>query len=422
MFVYPADVAARRHARSGRLGIDATLDGVRWPDIRDRVFGRIDPISRGGQDYRAHGAATSPSFLGHARFTGPRALRGRRPATTITADQIVIAAGSRPVGPRRRRPESGVAVPHLRHGHADRRAARAAWSSSAAGYIAAEFAHVFSALGVARHRGRARRPAAAPAGRRDLATGSPSSPRHRWDVRLGTEVGRRRPATTRAVAPRPRRRQRPSRPTCCSSPPAGSPNTDRLDLAAAGVATARRRPGRRRRATAARTSTGVWALGDVSLAVPAQARRQPRGAGRRAQPASTPTSLRERRPPATSRRRCSPTRRSPASGCTEDEVRAQRVPLRRAPRRRTATRRTAGRWRTPPASASCSPTRGTGLLLGAHLIGPQASSLIQPLIQAMSLRPDRARDGPRPVLDPPGAGRGRRERPAQARAGRRSRT
>ena len=26
----------------------------------------------------------------------------------------------------------------------------------------------------------------------------------------------------------------------------------------------------------------------------------------------------------------------------------------------------------------------TGLLLGAHLIGPQASSLIQPLIQAMS--------------------------------------
>ena len=27
---------------------------------------------------------------------------------------------------------------------------------------------------------------------------------------------------------------------------------------------------------------------------------------------------------------------------------------------------------------------GTGLLIGAHLIGPEASSLIQPLIQAMS--------------------------------------
>jgi mycothione reductase len=28
--------------------------------------------------------------------------------------------------------------------------------------------------------------------------------------------------------------------------------------------------------------------------------------------------------------------------------------------------------------------RGTGRLLGAHLVGPEASSLIQPLIQAMS--------------------------------------
>jgi mycothione reductase len=27
---------------------------------------------------------------------------------------------------------------------------------------------------------------------------------------------------------------------------------------------------------------------------------------------------------------------------------------------------------------------GSGLLVGAHLIGPQASSLIQPLVQAMS--------------------------------------
>ena len=36
----------------------------------------------------------------------------------------------------------------------------------------------------------------------------------------------------------------------------------------------------------------------------------------------------------------------------------------------------------------------TGLLLGAHLIGPQASTLIQPLIQAMTFglpRPEMAR-------------------------------
>ena len=37
----------------------------------------------------------------------------------------------------------------------------------------------------------------------------------------------------------------------------------------------------------------------------------------------------------------------------------------------------------------------TKVLLGAHLIGPHASSPIQPLIQAMSFFPDRARRSPR---------------------------
>ena len=33
--------------------------------------------------------------------------------------------------------------------------------------------------------------------------------------------------------------------------------------------------------------------------------------------------------------------------------------------------------------------RGTGRLLGAHILGPQASTVIQPLIQAMSFGLDR---------------------------------
>ena len=53
MYVYPADVAQHiRHA--ARYGIDASIDKVRWTDIRDRIFGRIDPISAGGQEYRVH--------------------------------------------------------------------------------------------------------------------------------------------------------------------------------------------------------------------------------------------------------------------------------------------------------------------------------------------------------------------------------
>src|SRR5882762_1538645 len=48
MYVYAADVA-REIADASRFGIDAVREKVRWTDIRDRVFGRIDPISEGGR-------------------------------------------------------------------------------------------------------------------------------------------------------------------------------------------------------------------------------------------------------------------------------------------------------------------------------------------------------------------------------------
>ena len=58
--------------------------------------------------------------------------------------------------------------------------------------------------------------------------------------------------------------------------------------------------------------------------------------------------------------------------------------------------------------------RGTGRLLGAHLIGPQASTVIQPLIQAMSFGLAGADDGVRAVLDPSGAAGSGRECPTRA--------
>ena len=54
----------------------------------------------------------------------------------------------------------------------------------------------------------------------------------------------------------------------------------------------------------------------------------------------------------------------------------------------------------------------TGRLLGAHILGYQASLLIQPLIQAMSSGQSVASMARGPVLDSPGAERGRGERPA----------
>ena len=56
----------------------------------------------------------------------------------------------------------------------------------------------------------------------------------------------------------------------------------------------------------------------------------------------------------------------------------------------------------------------TGLILGAHLMGHQASSLIQPIVQAMSFGLPATGHGPRSVLDSPGAAGGDRERDAGA--------
>ena len=72
MFVYAAEVA--ENARdAARFGVDATLDGVRWSDIVSRVFGRIDPIAMGGENYRRSSPNVSV-FDTHTRF-GPTAVR-----------------------------------------------------------------------------------------------------------------------------------------------------------------------------------------------------------------------------------------------------------------------------------------------------------------------------------------------------------
>ena len=71
MFVHTADVASAP-AGSARLGVDETLDGVRWADVRDRIFGRIDPISAGGREYRLGHPdnANVTVYEGSARFVG----------------------------------------------------------------------------------------------------------------------------------------------------------------------------------------------------------------------------------------------------------------------------------------------------------------------------------------------------------------
>ena len=125
MFVYPADLA-RDAQRGPDLGVDTSFAGARWPDIRDRIFGRIDPISSSGRAYRQR-LPNIDLFDGHATFVDDHTLtvRSKEGGTgeRITADQIVIAAGGR-VTVADIPGLDEVELPHQRHGDAARGAAR----------------------------------------------------------------------------------------------------------------------------------------------------------------------------------------------------------------------------------------------------------------------------------------------------------
>src|SRR3954462_2060169 len=97
MFISPADLAYEA-AHGGRLGLETRFRRARWPEIRGRIFGRIDPISIGGRHWRADKNENVTLFEDHARFVDVRTL-DTGTGQTITADQVVIAAGSRPILP-----------------------------------------------------------------------------------------------------------------------------------------------------------------------------------------------------------------------------------------------------------------------------------------------------------------------------------
>jgi len=149
MFVHTADIAATPSV-SSRFGVDEELLNVRWRDVRDRIFGRIDPIAQGGREYRIQHAdnANVTVYEGEGRFTGHKeltvSLDGR--AETLTADRFVLAAGSRPVIPDidgldQVDYHTSDSIMRL-----DELPARLIIVGS--GFIAAEFAHVFRSFGV----------------------------------------------------------------------------------------------------------------------------------------------------------------------------------------------------------------------------------------------------------------------------------
>jgi mycothione reductase len=382
MYVYAADVA-NTITHAGRYGIDATLDGVRWPDIRDRVFGRIDPISAGGQDYRTNGPNTT-AFLGHATFTGPRHLRidagrgvGGVEATTaeISADQIVIATGAHPTVPVAVS-ESGVPF------HTSDTVMRLEELPKrliilGSGFIAAEFAHVFSAFGsevtiVARSGALLRQLDT------ELSQLFTSIACKQWDVRLNSELSRVSGDESQVRLDLADGSQVTGDVLLVAT--GRLPSTVGLGLEVAGIAT--HEDGGVTVDAHGRTNVeGVWALGDVSSAHQLKhvANHEARVVAHNLAHPCDLHSFDHRYIP-------SAVFTSPqiaTVGRTEEQLRAQG---RSYVTKTQAYGDTAYGWAMEDTTGVCKVIAdpATGELLGAHLMGPQASNLIQPLIAGMS--------------------------------------
>lgn len=147
MYAHPATLAASVPDAS-RLGVDLEFHRAHWAQIRDRIFGRIDQISSGGRDWR-HQNENVTLLEGEGRFVDAHTLDVTSAAghtRRITADRFVIATGSRP-RPLEVPGADDVTV-HTSDDIMRLDALPASLIVLGGGFISAEFAHVFASFGV----------------------------------------------------------------------------------------------------------------------------------------------------------------------------------------------------------------------------------------------------------------------------------
>ncbi|GAA5155646.1 mycothione reductase [Nocardioides marinquilinus] len=382
MLVLPAD-AAQRAARAGHLDVHSSFDGVDWPALRDRVFGRTDHVAGQGHDYR-HGQDGVDALDGTARFVGPRTLRvaptDGGEEVEISADHVVIATGSRPVLPDV--PGLAEAEPYTSDDVMRIDALPRRLGIVGGGYVGCELAHVFASFGVEVVQVESA-DSLLDNQDEDVARVFTDLASQRWDVRLEarlTKVVRDEgpdgeihlhlegsdPVTVDALLVAAGRR----------------PNSDLLDLDGTGIEVDDQGlvvVDEHQRTTA----EGVWALGDASS-------RQPLKHVANQDARVVQHNLLHPHDLMTSDHRFVPAAvfSSPqvgTVGLTEEQAREQGLDL-AVVRHQYAS--TAYGWALNDDDAGflCKllADRSTGLLVGAHLVGPQAASLVQPLIQAMS--------------------------------------
>ncbi|WP_279797015.1 mycothione reductase [Rothia dentocariosa] len=143
MFVYPATTAQKARDLN-KLGIEAEITAIKWAQIRDRIFPqRIDKISAGGRDWRA-GLPNVDYYPEYAHFIGAHTVETES-GQKLYGRQVVIAAGSRAVLPA----VPGIDLPQVHTNDTIMRLEEFPQRLVVlgGGVVAAEFSHVFSALG-----------------------------------------------------------------------------------------------------------------------------------------------------------------------------------------------------------------------------------------------------------------------------------
>ena len=151
MFVYPATLAEQA-TQAERYNLTPTRPEVDWTGLQERIFSRIDAIESGGREYRSSDRQPNVTVVPeHVHFTGEKTVRTAS-GEEITADRIVIAAGAHPFIPdiagldtaRIDTDEYPVFTSNtvMRRAEQPRRLV-----IIGSGIVAMEFAHVFAALG-----------------------------------------------------------------------------------------------------------------------------------------------------------------------------------------------------------------------------------------------------------------------------------
>jgi mycothione reductase len=375
ILVHTADVA-REIQQADRFGIRARWEGANWPAIRDRVFGRIDPVHERAVAYRRrHGADV---FIGEARFVAPKVLSVGD--DEIRAERFVLAAGSRPSIPA----IDGLAeTPYLTSDTVMRldKLPRS-MIILGGGFIAAEMSHIFGSLGT--------RVTIATRGQsllsqhdEDIRSRFTDLYRERFDVRLGA-IAAQVDTTRKGV--------RVSLTTPAGSQTAEAetllvatgriPNSDRLNVGAIGIETDTHGHVKTDE-TYATSVPGIWALGD--LANHFQLKHMANAEARLVRHNMLHPDKQRRAPFPLVPSAVFADPQVASIGATEQDLQAQGRPYRSATRQYSDT---AYGWALEDTSGFVKVLADpvSRMLLGAHIMGPQAATLIQPLIQAMCLR------------------------------------